>query len=146
MLAPMDRRTFGVLLALSAISCGAPQSTLHQLGTPKGSGPIDFQVENRTGTVINNLWIAKTAAVSAAPRAAFESGSPEQQKLWGDDQLVSSALEPGGKLRVPIAEPDRYDVRIADRDGREQHIAGLKVAAGGRYVLELNDSGWRHPL
>jgi hypothetical protein len=142
----MDRRAFAVLLALSAAGCGAPQSTLHQLGTPSGSGAIDFQVENRTGTVVNNLWLAKTSAVSAAPRAAFEAGTAEQQKLWGDDQLVGSALEAGGKVRVPVAEAGRYDVRIADRDAREQHIAGLKLAAGGRYVLELNDSGWRNPL
>ena len=141
----MDRCGLAGLALFSAVACGAPQSTLHQLGAPSGSGPIDFQVENRTSAVINNLYVAKTSVVRAAPRKAFETGSTEQLQLWGDDQLVGSALGAGGKVRVVIAEPGRYDFRIVDRDAREQHVAGLQIKAGGRYVLELNDGGWRTP-
>jgi hypothetical protein len=42
-----------------------------------------------------------------------------------------------------VSEPGRWDVRVVDRDQRYQHIAGLKVGAGGRYILELGDGGWR---
>jgi hypothetical protein len=34
-------------------------------------------------------------------------------------------------------------VRAVDRNRRYQHITGLRLGAGGRYILELNDGGWR---
>lgn len=141
----MQRRALLAAAAGALIGCGGPTSKLHVLGAPKGSGPIDFQVENRTDVVVNNLYVASTDAVRAAPRAAFESGSAEQQALWGDDRLLGSGLEPGGKLRLRLDSPGRYDIRVVDRDGREQHVAGLSIEAGGRYVLELGEGGWRVP-
>jgi predicted nucleic acid-binding Zn-ribbon protein len=139
----MRRR--GWLLASFTVlfmACGGHASTLRQLGEPRGTA-IDFQVENRTDAVINNLYLARSADVRAAPRPAFDPGTAEQQQLWGEDLLVGSGLEAGGRMPLRIAAPGRYDIRIVDRDGREQHIAGLQIRAGGRYVLELNDGGWR---
>ena len=142
----MRRRGLIIALAgLLASACGGSSSTLHHLGAPKGSGPIDFQIENRSDRIVNNLFLAKTTAVRAAGPQAFESGSDAQQRLWGEDQLVGSALEIAGKVRVPITEPGRYDVRAVARDGLEQHVAGLDLKAGGRYVLELHDGSWRRP-
>jgi hypothetical protein len=100
-------------------------------------------VHNRTETIVNNLYLAGSAQVTAAGRKAFEAGSPEQAELWGSD-LLRSGLEIGGKLPVPVSAPGRYDVRVVARDGeREQRVTGLRLEAGGRYVLELHEGGWR---
>jgi hypothetical protein len=37
----------------------------------------------------------------------------------------------------------RYDVLAVDPDGREQLIKGLRLKAGGRYALQLEDGGWQ---
>lgn len=130
----MKRRAFFFGLALFVVGCGS-QSTLHTLGIPKGKGPIDFAVENRTDSAVNNLYVAETSKVKASSGDA----------VWGQDLLIQSALEPNGKMAVEVPGPGRYDVRAVAKDGREQHVAGLRLAAGGRYVLELNDGGWRPP-
>jgi len=142
----MQRRTLLALAGglLVVAGCGGTTSTLLQLGAPTGVGPVDFQVENRTDAIVNNLYLAKTERVKAAPRRAFESATPEQAALWGDD-LLRSGLEPGGKLGIAVDEPGSYDARLVDRDGNEQHVAGLRLQAGGRYVLEVHDN-WRRPL
>ena len=136
-----------LVLALGCLGgCAAASPTrLHTLGKPAGKGAIVFEVENRTQAIVNNLYLAPTEKVKAAGEAAFQGGSAEQAGLWGDDLLPGSGLEPRGKLKVPITSPGRYDVRVRDRDGREQHITGLGLQAGGRYVLELEDGSWRAP-
>jgi hypothetical protein len=140
----MQRRQwlFAASFTILSLACGGRASTLRQLGEPQGTG-IDFQLENRTDAVINSLYLAPTARVRTAPRQAFDPGTAEQQTLWGQDLLVGSGLEPGGRIPVRIDEAGRYDVRAVDRDGREQHVAGLQIRTGGRYVLELNEGGWR---
>lgn len=144
-MAAMQRRPFLFACAWLALACGggAP-SRLHTLGKPTGSGEIDFQVENKSSAVVNNLYLAGTEQVRKAGRAALDPGTPEQAALWGQD-LLKSGLEAGGKVPVRIRGPGRYDVRAVDRDGREQHVANLRLAAGGRYVLELEEGGWRAP-
>lgn len=139
----MQRRHALFALAGLALGCGggAP-SRLHTLGKPSGKGDIDFAVENRTGAVVNNLYLTESARVRSAGRAAVEAGTPEQAALWGDD-LLKSGLEPGGKIPVRVPGPGKYDLRAVDRDGREQHVANLRLVAGGRYVLELEEGGWR---
>jgi hypothetical protein len=143
----MHRRCALALIALSgvgflAIGCGGATSTLHTLGTPTGKGDVQLDVENKSGSIVNNLYLAPTDKVRAAPRSAFQSGEPAQAELWGEDRLASG-LAVGAKARVPIPAPGRYDVRVLDREGNEQHIGGLKLAAGGRYVLELGSGSWR---
>jgi hypothetical protein len=141
----MDRRISLLTLAGLALACAsAPPSRLHTLGRPAGSGEIELSVENRSSSIVNNLFLASSKRIHAAGRSAFQEGSPEQAALWGDD-LLKSGLEVGGKLRVPVPGPGRYDVRAVDRDGRWQHVADLSLKAGGRYVLELGDGGWRSP-
>ena len=85
---------------------------------------------------------SETAATTpeAAPGA---TAAPPARTGWFD--RLKSGLESGGKVRVTIPKPGSYDVRAVDRDGREQHVANLRLAAGGRYVLELEEGGWRAP-
>ena len=141
----MHRRSCILVLTWLVAACGggAP-SRLHTLGTPSGKGEVELQVENRTSAIVNNLYLSESAKVRGAGREALHSGSAEQAALWGQD-LLKSGLEVGGKVRVPVPGPGRYDVRAVDREGREQHVAGLKLAAGGRYVLEFEEGGWRAP-
>lgn len=132
-------------LGLSVGSCAsAPPSRLKSLKTPTGQGATALEVSNGTQTVVNNLFLTPTAKVNGADRKAFEAGSPEQAELWGRDLLVRSALEVGGVVRVPVPGPGQYDIRVVARDGqREQHVSRLRLEAGGQYVLELGDGGWR---
>lgn len=134
-----------VVLGLALGCASGPSSRLHTLGKPTGSGAIDFAVENRSEAAVNNLYMAPSAKVRAAGEAAFSEGTPEQAALWGEDLLVGSGLEAGGKLKLAVPGPGQYDVRAVDRDGRWQHVAGLRLQAGGRYVLEIEDAGWRSP-
>ncbi|MCC6901597.1 MAG: hypothetical protein IT377_21680 [Polyangiaceae bacterium] len=141
----MRRRAVVFALLMLALGCGGGAPTrLHTLGKPSGKGEIELQVKNRSSAVVNALFLAESAKVASAPREALTPGTPEQAALWGQD-LLKSGLETGGKLRVAVSGPGRWDVRAVDREGREQHVAGLRLTAGGRYVLELEDGGWRAP-
>lgn len=138
----MQRRTLLVLLtSLAVCGCGGGlPSRLKTVGTPSGSGAIEFKVMNGSGAAINNLYLAPTAAVAAAGRDAVSAGDD----VWGADRMTA-ALEENGEIAIPVAKPGTYDVKVVDRDARFQHIAGLKLKAGGRYVLELGNGGWRVP-
>lgn len=124
-----------------AAGCGGGTSRLITVKRATGSGPVDFEVRNQSDVAVNNLYMAKTEAVDRAlPK--LEPGSPAEAELWGKDQLTA-ALVSGGRRRVEVAEPGRWDVRAVDRDGRYQHVSGLRIEAGGKYILELVDGGWR---
>jgi hypothetical protein len=140
----MLRRTLllaPVLLAFAA--CGGPSSTLHTLHPPTGKGNVDFQVENRSDVPINNFYLAPTARLRAAHVERLDPDSPDAATAWGPDRLPGSALEVGGRVRIAVPEPGRYDARAVDRDGRYQHVGGLRLGAGGKYILELHEGGWR---
>jgi hypothetical protein len=144
-----SRRSLLVVAALCAAGtatavpgCAEPSSRLKTVRSPTGSGGVDLEVFNGTDVAINNLYLAKTETVNAAGPSHIEPGSQEEIKVWGGDYL-EDALQPGGKIRIPVKEPGRWDMRVLDRDGRHQHIAGLKLGPGGKYVLELGDGGWR---
>jgi len=130
-----------VLLAFAA--CGGPSSTLHTLHPPTGQGNVDFQVENKTDVPINNFYLAPAARVRAAH--VDNPDSTDAAAAWGPDRLPGSALEVGGRVRVAVPEPGRYDARAVDRDGRYQHVGGLELGAGGKYILELHEGGCRRP-
>jgi hypothetical protein len=142
---PLSRRTFlftAGMLGLAA-ACASPPSRLKTVRSPTGAGGVQLEVFNGTDAAINNLFMAKTEVVDAAGPGHLEPGSQQELKVWGADLLDRGALEAGGTTRVPVLEPGRWDVRVLDRDGRHQHVAGLKLGAGGQYVLELGDGGWR---
>ncbi len=134
-----------VLLVLLAgvvcVACGSG-TTLRTVSPAKGKGAIELSVFNGSGEAINALFIAETERVRKAKGKRYESGSKDERVLWGDDML-RSAIQEEQTLEIPGIEPGRYDVRVLDKNGREQHIAGLKLGAGGKYVLELGSSGWR---
>jgi hypothetical protein len=143
----LDRRswlgTVGLGAALLLGGCGGASSTLNTVQQPTGSGAIDFRVQNDTAVGVNNVYLAKSEAVAKANAAKVEPDSPEEHALWGLDRLGGAALEVGGRQQVTVDEPGRWDVRAVDREGRFQHISGLKLGAGGKYILILRDSGWR---
>jgi hypothetical protein len=137
----MPRRL--IVLGLFALGCSGGMSTLKTVRPATGSGPIEFEVQNNAGVALNNLYMAKTETVRAADRSHLERDSTEEVKVWGEDLLDRGALEEGGRVSVPVPEPGRWDVRVLDRNDRYQLIAGLKLGAGGRYILEIEDGGWR---
>jgi hypothetical protein len=144
----LKRRAFllETLCLAVVVGCGGGAgSRLKTVDAGSGSGPILFEVQNGTDAPINNLYLAKTEAVNAALSAKIEPGSAAEQELWGIDHLTKAALEVNGRIKVPVESPGQWDVRAVDRDGRYQHVAGLKLAGGGRYILELGEGGWRVP-
>jgi hypothetical protein len=118
--------------------CGGAPTRLVTVRSGTGEGAIQLEVKNLTDVPINNLFLAKSESVSPQ----LDPDSPEGQSVWGGD-LLNGAIAPG--TRVPVAVPGagRWDCRVLDRDGRYQHVAALKLEAGGRYILELNEGGWR---
>jgi hypothetical protein len=122
-------------------ACGGPTSRLLTVRTSTGSGAVDFTVKNQSEAPINALYIAKTDKVNAAGQN-LDYESPEGEALWGADLLTHSGIGVGHSIQLDVP-PGTWDVRALDRHRRYQHIAGLRLGAGGRYVLELNDGGWR---
>src|SRR3954447_21483806 len=131
---------FALLLAVIP-GCGGASSRLVTVRTSSGSGPVDFTVKNTTDTSINGLYIAKTERVSAAGQN-LDYDSPEGQALWGADLLTHSGIGAGHSVQLDVP-PGTWDVRALDTHRRYQHITGLRLGAGGHYILELNDGGWR---
>jgi hypothetical protein len=128
----------GVLSAGLTGGCGGAPTRLVTVKTGTGEGPIQLEVKNLTGAGINNLYLAKSDRVTDQ----LDPDSPEGQGVWGVD-LLTGAIAKGDRVAIPVAGPGRWDARVLDRDRRYQHVAGLKLEAGGRYILELNDGGWR---
>ena len=131
---------FAPLLGLLP-ACGGPNSRLVTVRTASGSGAVDFSVKNVSEAPINALYIAKTERVNAAGQD-LDYGSPEGVELWGADLLTHSGIGVGQSIQVDVP-PGTWDVRALDQHRRYQHIAGLRLGAGGHYILELNDGGWR---
>lgn len=130
-------------LALALAACGGESSKLVTVRSGTGSGPIDFAVKNATDVGINSVFMAKTEVVQKNDPDHLDPNSPQGQAVWGQD-LIDAAIPVGERVPIPVREPGRWDLRATDRDGREQHIAGLKLEAGGRYILELHEGGWRY--
>ena len=121
-----------------AAGCGGAPTRLVTVKSGTGSGPIQLEVKNLSDVPINNLFLARSEQVGPE----LDDDSPQGQEVWGVD-LLSGAIATGTRVPVPVAGPGRWDVRALDRDGRYQRIAGLKLEGGGRYILELNEGGWR---
>lgn len=136
-LALLSSAGLGLVLA-SATGCGGAPTRLVTVKAGSGEGPIQLEVKNLTDAGINNFYLAKTDSVPEQ----IDHESPEGQKVWGVD-LLTGAIAKGSRVPVAVPGPGRWDARAVDRDGRYQHVAGLKLEAGGRYILELNDAGWR---
>ena len=136
---------FGLAVGLIACggltACGGGSSRLLTVRSGTGKGPVDFQVKNLTDVGINTFHLAKTERVSAAG-GRVDPNTPEGAELWGPD-LLGAAIPIGKSQPVTVPSAGRWDARAVDRDGREQLITGLNLGAGGKYVLELHDGGWR---
>jgi len=139
-----SRRLLGLLLfSVGVAACGGPASRLVTVRPATGSGDVFLEVKNATDTPVNALFLARTEAVNAADPDRLDGDSAAGQVVWGADQLTTSAIGPGQRMRIGVAGPGRWDARAVGRDEREQHVTGLRLEAGGRYVLELNEGGWR---
>jgi len=128
----------GSVLFGGSAGCGGAPTRLITVKSGSGQGPIQLEVKNLTDVAINNLFLAKSDRVGPE----LDPDSPEGQNVWGVD-LLQNAIARGDRVPVPVAEPGRWEARVLDRDRRYQHVAGLKLEAGGRYILELNEGGWR---
>jgi len=118
--------------------CGGAPSRLVTVRSGAGAGPVELEVKNLTSVGINNFYLVKTERIPEQ----LDNTAPDSESIWGPD-LLTGAIAVGSRVPVPVPEPGRWDAKATDRDGRFQHIAGLKLSAGGRYILELNDGGWR---
>jgi hypothetical protein len=122
-------------------ACGGAGSRLVTVRASSGSGAVDFTVKNATDASINSLYLAKTERVTAAGQD-LDYNSPQGADLWGPDLLTHSGIGEGHSVQLDVP-PGTYDVRALDQHSRYQHVTGLRLGAGGRYILELNDGGWR---
>jgi len=138
----LGRRCALVSLLIALLpACGGPNSRLVTVRTSSGSGVVDFSVKNLSDAPINALFIAKTERVNAAGQD-LDDDSPQGVALWGADLLTHSGIGVGQSVQLDVPS-GTWDVRALDRHRRYQHITGLRLGAGGHYVLELNDGGWR---
>jgi len=134
------RAVLSLLFALLP-ACGGPNSRLVTVRTSSGSGAVDFTVRNASDAPINAIYLAKTERINAAGQN-LDYDSAQGMALWGPDLLTRSGIGVGNSIQIDVP-PGTWDVRALDRDRRYQHITGLRLGAGGRYILELSDGGWR---
>jgi hypothetical protein len=139
---PRRAALIGLVLLLLAIACGGPSTRLVTVRSPTGSGSVDFTVKNLSSAGINTFHLAKTERVNQTGKEHVDPNTPEGAALWGPD-LLGAAIGSGQSQPVKVPEPGNWDARAVDRDGREQLITRLHLGAGGRYILELYDGGWR---
>jgi hypothetical protein len=131
-----------VLVGLA--SCGGPGTRLVTVRAGGGGGgKLELTVKNLTDVPINTFYLARTEAVDKAGGPRLDPDSPEGADVWGPD-LLGQALVAGKGEPVAVPAPGRWDARAVDRAGREQLVTGLTLAPGGKYVLELHESGWRN--
>src|SRR3954462_8331218 len=135
------RRALLSLLFALLPACGGANSRLVTVRASSGSGAVDFTVKNLSDAPINSLYLAKSERVNAAGQN-LDYNSPQGADLWGPDLLTHSGIGVGQRVQIDVP-PGTWDVRALDRHSRYQHITGLRLGAGGRYILELNDGGWR---
>jgi hypothetical protein len=131
-----------LLLVLLLVACGGPNTRLVTVDPGKGEGKIDFSIKNLTDVPLNTFFLAKTEAIDKAGGITLDPTSPEGTEAWGPD-LLGGAVGVGKSERIPVPQDGSWEARAVDSDGREQHITHLKLKAGGRYVLELYEGGWR---
>jgi hypothetical protein len=139
------RRSALLFLAVSAVSlgaCGGPSTRLVTVQAGKGSGKIEFSVKNLSDSALNTFHMAKSERIDAAGGSALDPDTPEGDAAWGPD-LLGRAVPAGTSERIPVPEPGLWEARAVDRDGREQRVTRLKLQAGGTYILELYEGGWR---
>lgn len=142
----LGRRPLAALLAAGCLTllmagtaaCGGSPTRLITVKAGQGAGPVELEVSNQTDVAINNLYLAPSGKVGPE----LDPDSPEGREVWGAD-LLKNAIPAGTRVPIATVAPGRWDARVLDRDGRYQHVAGLKLEGNGRYILELNDSGWR---
>jgi hypothetical protein len=131
------------LAALLLVACGGAPSTLRALGKPTGTGPANLEVKNATDVMIESFHLAESEHVEQARAAGVAPGSDEDLALWGEDFLDHKGIAPGETVKIGELRSGRYDALVTDPDGREQLVKRLDLKRGGRYVLELTDSGWQ---
>jgi hypothetical protein len=131
-----------VLIAVVALGCGGPATRLVTVKAGQGAGAIDFSVKNLTDVPINTFYLAKTERVTATGQNRVDPNTPEGDALWGPD-LSGQAIPVGQSQPIKVPSPGNWDARAVDRDGREQLVTHLHLAAGGKYILELYEGNWR---
>ncbi|HEX6765903.1 MAG TPA: hypothetical protein VF103_10510 [Polyangiaceae bacterium] len=138
----LTRRSALLFLVLPLIACGGPNTRLVTVVPGKGAGKVEFSVKNLTDVPINTFFMAKTERIDAAGGNALDPKSPEGDAAWGPD-LLGRAVVMGKSERIPVPEAGLWEALAVDRDNREQRITHLKLQAGGTYILELYENGWR---
>jgi hypothetical protein len=129
----------GLLASMALMAgCGGAPTRLVTVKAGSGAGPVELEVKNLSDVAINSFYLVKTERIPQQ----LDNVGPDSESIWGTD-LLTAAIPQGSRVPIAVPEPGRWDAKATDRDGRYQHIAGLKLSAGGRYILELNEGGWR---
>ncbi len=118
----------GILLfiALLLSACGATGGALQPNGTPTGSGPAEFTVQNSSSESIHYIYM-----------------SAASQDSWGPDQLGEGVtLNAGQNFTVRNIPAGVYDIRVEDASRNSKEWRGETLDAGGKYTLDVGSDGW----
>jgi hypothetical protein len=106
-------RTFGTSLLLLAIALTSP--------VVAQQSKLDFTLLNRTGVVINELYVA-----------------PDESDDWEEDVLGADVLKHNASLDITFARTEKscdWDLKIVDEDGDEIEWDSLDLCAASHITL-----------
>ena len=89
------------------------------------AGDQDFVLVNETGVEIHNLHV-----------------SPSDKNQWGEDILGKETLGDGETAKItfnPAEEAEKWDLRVADKDGNAIEWSDLNLLKISKITLHYND-------
>ncbi|MEW6737396.1 MAG: hypothetical protein AB1489_39305 [Acidobacteriota bacterium] len=109
----------GILLSSTAYMAGKPVTAKRMVGAQ------DFTVVNKTGVVINSLYV-----------------SPTHVNEWEEDILGRDTLPPGESVLITFdrdEEAAKWDIRVEDSEGNALVWEGLNLLEISKVTLFFNN-------
>ena len=115
----MKRRNFGLAALLVLVGLAG----LAYLAGPAQAGSQDFTLVNKTGVVIDALYVV-----------------PNHARTWEDDVLGRDVLRSGESADISFSPKERHcvwDIMVVDKEGNEVWWEDIDLCQHQRIILKI---------
>lgn len=113
------RRILALTIATLALTaCVQQQPTTVIVARPAAACDTRFRVVNQSGTTVMQLFFSHSGLAN-----------------WGNDQLGSAVLQPGGVWNYRAANTGNYDFRVVFADGRASELRRVNICAASQITV-----------